>query len=1110
MPLHVRSGPVPGTDHAARDFPVVNARQSSQRTGFGLTGVRQTVEGGMVREGEAILAGGGELGEVIRSTDWSSTPLGPIDTWPEHLRTSVSLCINSHYPIVILWSPDFLTIYNDAARPIVGTRHPHALGRPAYQVWPDIWSIVEPMLKSVMESGEPTWSEDLMLPMERYGFTEERYFTFSFAPIYDESTRICGIFTTILETTRRAISERRGRILMELNLRMLEAGNEDDACVRAVHLLENDKADIPFVDFYLLEEGGHFLRLAACAGVAEDSPPARKRIDLDAPVEVTLWPFHQVTDRQVLVEDVIAKFGPLVVEPWPEPIRQAVILPLCHAGTPNLLGYIIIGLSPHLPFDIYYERFVDLIADRATAAIEHARARREEKQRTEALARLDRAKTTFFSNISHELRTPLTLILGPIEEALASPDRALYGENLDVVYRNTLRLLKLVNTLLDFSSIEAGRIQAKYEPIDITTLTTDIASSFRSTIERGGLRFIVDCAPIPEPVYVDRDMWEKILLNLLSNAFKFTLEGEIAVHLYAEEGYVILEVRDTGAGIPKEEQERIFERFHRTHDVEGRAREGTGIGLALVRELVHLHGGEISVQSTPGVGSVFTVKIPTGKAHLPPEQIGQPPAVTPVALGAVPYVEEALQWLPEDTKAMPPREVQQATEQQVPKRILPEATQKKAADHLPEAGATATPGARILVADDNADMRGYLRRLLQGRYTVETASNGRTALESAREQIPDLVLADVMMPGLSGFELLKALREDDRTREVPVILLSARAGEEARIEGLEAGTDDYLVKPFSSRVLMARVEAQLRLARMRQEAAERERAYTEQLRALNATLEKRVEQRTRDLKWANTMLEQRNQELQDFLYAGSHDLQEPLRQIRVFDTMLRSEVDGNLSKQGEFYLERIQKAAERMSELVADLLAFSRVATQKEPFVQVDLNEVASSVIGDLNAMILETGTQIEVGVLPTIEADPVQMHQLLHNLVENAIKFRDPNRTPVIRIQGAIVPARQEEGARAKTTELCRLTVEDNGIGFDEKYLNRIFAPFQRLHAKDQYAGTGIGLAICRRIVEQHGGTIWAESQPGRGSTFIVKLPVRAAKPEYIPEKTLQPNRNT
>ena len=375
-----------------------------------------------------------------------------------------------------------------------------------------------------------------------------------------------------------------------------------------------------------------------------------------------------------------------------------------------------------------------------------------------------------------------------------------------VAHRNALRLLKLVNTLLDFSRIEAGRVQAAYEPVNLCELTTDIASVFRSAIEKAGLKFTVDCEPIPEPVYVDREMWEKIVLNLLSNAFKFTFQGEIAVRLRAAGKRVELSVQDTGVGIPEDQLTRVFERFHRIENTRARSHEGTGIGLALVQELVKLHGGHVMAESVYESGSTFRVTIPLGRAHLPEERIGGQRSLASTALVRESWLDEAVHWLPSQSGA---------ADEHADVPLLPSRS----------AAAGSGDGRRrdvVLVADDNADMREYLVELLRREYEVHAVRDGMTAIEEAKRLRPALILTDIMMPRLDGFGVLRAIRSDEELRSVPVILVSARAGEEARVEGLEAGADDYLVKPFTARELQARVSTHLRMARMRREAAERE------------------------------------------------------------------------------------------------------------------------------------------------------------------------------------------------------------------------------------------------------------------------------------------------
>jgi PAS domain S-box-containing protein len=736
------------------------------------------------------------MGARIRDFDWSSTPLGPIGEWPPSLREAVSLCLRSRFQLAIYWGPQLVLLYNDAEREVLGAMHPGALGRPAAEFLADNWDVLGPMLKGVLEGGEATWSVDQPLRLNRHGFLEESFFTYSYSPIPD-GVGVGGVLLVSFETTERVLAERRLRTLRELAAETAKARSADEVCGRAAGVFAANRSDLPFSLLYLTEGDGA-PRLCASTGVGCAPDPDR-------------WPVREAasTQQAELVEDAAARL-PKGGTAFP---RAALVLPIAQAGQ-GAAGCLVAGVSDFRALDEAYRSFLDLVAGQIATAIAGVRALEEERRRAEALAELDAAKTAFFANVSHEFRTPLTLLLAPLEDALAQTGSALSPadrERLSVAHRNGLRLLKLVNMLLEFSRIEAGRARAVCEPTDLAAFTAELASMFRSPVERAGMRLIVDCPRLSRPALVDRDMWEKIVLNLLSNAFKFTHEGEIAVSLRQRGEEAELSVRDTGVGVPEEELPRLFERFHQVRGVQGRALEGTGIGLALVAELVKLHGGSIRAESTCGRGSTFVVSAPLASVPLAADRETGRATPRPTPARAARYLAEAERWLPGPVQA------DGASAESPGGRDA-----SGPACRGPEADQRAGVRPRVLVADDNPDMRQYLSRLLGGAYEVEEVADGEAALAAARERPPDLMLADVMMPGLDGFGLLRELRADPRTRTVPVVLLSGRAGEESRVEGLAAGADDYLVKPFSARELLARVGTHLEMARLRREAARRE------------------------------------------------------------------------------------------------------------------------------------------------------------------------------------------------------------------------------------------------------------------------------------------------
>ncbi len=739
---------------------------------------------------DVLFPGDGEMARRMRAFPWPESELGDPRGWPASLRTACRICLTSRFPMIVWWGEQLRFFYNDAYLPLLGSKHP-ALEKPGEAVWTEIWDIIGPMLTSVMASGQATWSEDLLLPMNRHSYWEETYWTYSYSPLHDDEGTVRGVFTAVTDTTERVIGERRLAALQDLGALAGSARSAAEAGRLVAQALGRAAKDIPFAAIYLRRPGTDDLVLAA------SSPP-----------ETSAGPFVPGPDgwraREVLrsgrpatLTDVGARFAALPAGGWETPPTQAMILPLPGETGGQTVGVIVLAASAGRILDEAYASFLGLVAQQTAALINGAVAYQFQQRRAEELAELDRAKTTFFSNISHEFRTPLTLILGPLEELrvrLAAEDEAVRQE-LDVIHRNGLRLGKLVNTLLDFSRIEAGRMQARYEPVDLAAFTADLASVFRSAIERAGLSYRVDCAALPEPVYIDREMWEKVVLNLLSNALKFTFDGTISVTLGTEDTHAVLRIADTGTGVAAGEMPRLFERFHRIPNARSRSNEGSGIGLALVRELIGLHGGTITADSTEGAGTAFTVRVPFGHDHLPDVNVAPASGPGVISAAADPFVEEALRWLPGG---------------EVPAAALP-----PAAGGLRQEPAAAGPVPRVLLADDNADMREYLHRLLRSSYQVTAVADGLTALDAVRASAPDLVISDVMMPGLDGLALVAALRSDPRTADVPVLLLSARAGQEASIEGLEAGADDYLVKPFSAAELLARVRANVELAQLR-------------------------------------------------------------------------------------------------------------------------------------------------------------------------------------------------------------------------------------------------------------------------------------------------------
>ncbi len=1073
------------------------------------------------------------MGALMRSIDWSKTAVGPVEGWPQSLRTALSILLETGFPMYIAWGPDFTQFYNDGYRPILGsTKHPQAMGISTRETFAEIWNIIGPMFDGVL-AGQATTLVDFLLPLDRHGFREECYFIFSYSPIREEGGSVGGVLVTVTETTQRVLSERRLKTTQALAAETRQAKTLLEACAIAGGILERNGADLPFARLYLVAADGNTARLAASSGAVPPPPALADTIDLQS--DAFARAMRSGEPECLELPGVAAEVG------------KVLALPITAPGVAEPTGFLIAATSARLMLDAAYRDFITLVASQIGTAMAGAQMLEQAQARADELARLDRAKTAFFSNVSHEFRTPLTLMLGPTEEAVASPEHALRGDDLDTVYRNQLRLLKLVNTLLEFSRLEAGRQQARFVPIDLAALTADLASAFRSATERAGLELKVDCRPISGGVHVDPEMWEKIVLNLVSNAFKFTFEGSITVQLEERDGSAELRVRDTGIGIAEQDLARIFERFQRIESAAARTLEGSGIGLALVRELVTMHGGTIHASSEPGRGSEFTVRIPLGSEHLPLDRLAlassdEPPAKALPA--ATQFVEEALRWFPDSGAA------------------------------YSEFPASARSTARVLVVDDNSDMRDYLRRVLLPRFRVQTVSRGDEGLAAALRERPDVVISDVMMPGLDGFQLIAALRGRDETRTVPVILLSARAGEEARVDGLQAGADDYLVKPFSARELLARVDAQLVRAKLRsleeanalqladvfahapvgvailrgpehvyhfanerylelaggrpllgkpirvalpelagqgifelldevyrsakahvgrsvrvllrrRGAAPEETFFDftyqplldEQGRARGITV---VAVDVTALTIAQRQAESANRAKDEFLAMLGHELRNPLAPIVTALQLMQ--LRGVTGADRERTV--IARQVKHLMTLVDDLLDVSRIARGKVQLKRerLDFAEIVARAIEMTSPAIDDRRHVLSVDVPRglIVEGDGSRLAQVLGNLLTNAAKYSDPG--------GQIRVVAQPDG------ELLRVRVKDNGRGIDPETLPRVFQLFsqERQELDRSQGGLGLGLAIVKSLIEAHGGRVYAHSEgKGRGSEFTLEIPL-------------------
>lgn len=747
---------------------------------------------------------------LLDRTDWSATSLGPRAEWDGELESAVRFMLEIRRPLVVWWGPELVLLYNDEFAAHAGHRHPRTFGRPLQEGWPELTEHLAEELPELLAGDRPgIYRAEDRIVLTRWDGPEATWWNYSVTPMRAPSGRVLGLMTLTTEVTGSVVGARRMSVLAALGEVARDAPSLDVAVERLSAVLDGAAEDL------------------ACAAVTTCDAEPRPLLTVRTGPPPQHWlPQDPGPEAGPSVEFVpidrtpVDGAGPPVTE-----LARAVM------RTPDGAACltVVLGVPPLLPLDEEHRSFLRLLVDHVGLVLTTAVLRDRERDQRADISSIEQARADYYAGLGDELRDPLSLVLGALERLRTHGDTVVRGQAV-LAQRNAERMLKLVDSLLDVSALQSGRQEGLFAATELGATTAEIVAAFAPVLERAGLALDVSSPPPGRPAWVDRDAWEKIVLNLLSNAVKYTMDGGVTVELVQDGEQVVLRVADTGAGIPDAEIDSIFDRFRRPGDRRGRTVEGSGLGLPLIRQLVRLHGGTIDVTSKPGQGSTFTVRIPLGFAHLPADRLVRSPMgtrSTPRLSG--PYVAEALRWLPD-----PPDDAEAAAGRPGP------AGRGRSLDSSVVDGLDLVHADRVLVVDDDREMRGYLRDLLSEQWTVQVAADGAAALDTARTDPPDLVVADAALPTgdaeagalRGGIELLRALRSDPRTVGVPVVLLSSRAGEDAALEGFAAGADDYLVRPFSARELLARVTNHLQLGRVRRAAELQFRAMADSTPAL--------------------------------------------------------------------------------------------------------------------------------------------------------------------------------------------------------------------------------------------------------------------------------------
>jgi signal transduction histidine kinase len=992
-----------------------------------------------------FLAQSGEMGKLILSVDWSKTDVGSMENWPQSLVSSISICLKNSFPMSIWWGPKFTFFYNDSYRPFLGAKHP-VMGKKAIEeVWSELEVSIGDSLRGALNGETSSFYEDALLVMERKGFPEECYFIYTLCPIYEENMKVGGVFNTGVETTRNVLQSRRLSVVRELsNINKTSSTTEYIQSLQKT--LANYPHDLPFLLMYLYNEKENKLKLHVITGVERGKQYSAEEV-LDNDETAQIWSLWSVmnTKTTVVVSDLIARVGEIYGKIWPEPCRNAIVTPIISTINSAPVGVFIAGLSPRLECDQDYQTFVYLVVSNIGQSFDSVWAYESQQRRLDELAKIDQAKTVFFTNISHEFRTPLSLMLGPLADSLADQAHPLTFAQRDrqlMVQRNALRLLKLVNAILDFSRIEAGRAQVSFAPTDLAKITQELCQLFSSLMYQSSLEYVLEIEPLSQPVYVDIDMWEKIVMNLISNAYKFTLQGRIKVTLKQEQDNIYFVVSDTGVGVADSEIPNLFKRFYRIENTQGRSFEGSGIGLAMIQELAKLHGGEITAHSKLGEGTTFTVRIPLGSAHLPKEKVGEGNEERHVLANTKQYMlEEAQNWFSSsDSFDAEESETNKVVTQQMPYRIL--------------------------LADDNVDMRNYIKHILAKYWTVTTAVDGEAAYQLACDDPPDLILSDVMMPRLDGFGLIKKVRDNPVTKRIPVILLSARAGEEAKVEGLGSGADDYLVKTsFSERELLARVRNHLELGRLR------------------AHLEKEVEKKTNELR-------KLNEALYEFIDMICHEIRNPLHGItgnwellserlsshgNVLQSIIKKDpaeediaIVNNITEMKD-YLTNIEECTDYQTQVVDEAMFLSKMYSNKFELSPSDCNmkKMLEEVVQRFTAKLenLRIHIDMQLDNIGDIRVDARCLTHILATLLIHTMDNVSEGSTITIKLFMST-----NDLLGRLTTQITSESLRQDPQGFSNLIAMQQHS-FANRSVGSHYSNTGFSLAISNNLVKIMGG---------------------------------------
>ncbi|MGM9508412.1 PAS domain-containing protein [Larkinella sp. GY13] len=998
-----------------------------------------------------FLAGGGEVGQLLRALDWSKSPLGEPEQWPQSLKTAVSIVLRSSYPMFIWWGPDLINLHNDAYVPLMGHKHPAFLGKPANELWSEIWEeSLLPMKNLVFDQQQSIYGQDLMLLLERKEFPEEGYFNFSYSPIIDENGEVGGLFCACHEETNKVLQQRRLETLNALTSRVLSAKTKVDAGHIAIDVLGQNYKDIPFAAFYLIDPDGQKAQLIHCSGIIPEENPFEKTVALADDATGHFWQLKTVveTGQPVRIQGVSKKISKIVRSLTDRLPDSAFILPVQKAGSEQQIGILLVGLNPHRNFDTDYQHFVEQIGSQIATAIDTIERHENEFKQAKQLAEIDRQA---------QLRIA--------QNRLKAEDHIR-----NVINQAPVGIAVLQGTHFVFEAANDAYLNLIGKSAE-QTLGKAILDALPEIRNQGILELLNRVVETGEPFFGNEfavalnrfGKTDTVYVNFVYQPLREADQSVSGIIVVANEVTELVKSKHA-----TQESERQFRNLVIQSPIAMAIFRGTDLIIEIANEtmLKTLWKRPFSEVQGKKLLEIF------------PELHDQP---FPDLLAKVYKTGESY------------------TEKEALAYVnTPEGMGKYYLDfeYAPLFGTDQTVSGIMVTVNDVTEK-------VEARITIyEAEQRSRLAVEAAEMGTYDWDIEHgvfkysdrlVEIFGLAPnqphqhSEFSGAIHPDD-------LPIRARAHEEAFRTGrlhyeARLAQPDHAVHWIRA-IGKVIFDAQQKPVRLLGSAIDitQQVVARKNLEEVAEELEKRVAERTLELRNTNAELVRTNHELEQFAYIASHDLQEPLRKIQTFTELLTdTDHDEESSKN---LLSKISSSAQRMSALIKDVLEYSRLSRTDELFIKTDLNLILANVKTDFELLIEQKRAVIIQDELPILNAIPQQLNQLFSNLIGNSLKFSEKN--PEIRVSSALLLPEEVRATPNLQSDRAyvKLNFKDNGIGFEQQYAEQIFTIFHRLNGRKSYSGTGIGLALCKKIVENHRGLITAESELNKGASFTIYLP--------------------